>query len=231
MTDEEITKATAYAEDKDAEVKLAYAGTRKGGMWMKDSGTDPVKYTGIATDPTWDATKAYTESGLAMNAKANTVYYLKEVPDTKYLQPYTHYTYYKAAPNNIANLWMLSDLDDNNYTEAGFIITKNDVAKVCKSLTVQNAVGGTQVKLTPQKIFKAKGVTSNNLLTYCQEDAKSGSIDLRNCPDGAQIKMYWATPDKVFVTSAVERTLTSSGTKASISKSDQAIASTIKAAE
>ena len=171
-----------------------------------------------------------------MTPENGKVYYLKEVPDNKYLQPYTHYTYYKAAPQNIANLWMISDIDDLNYTKTGFIITTDDEAKVCVSLTVTNQVGGSSVKLTPQKVFKANGVTSNNYLTYCQEygsvanaSVGKGLSDLRS--GSADVTMYWITPDNVFVTSAVQRTVTGDGTKANLAKIDNPVSSTIKAAE
>lgn len=220
MTDDQIVQADNYAV-KDGVTELEYvAEGHKGGEWISDTGESktPSPYTGqLANQWTWDE---YTESGLAMSVEADKVYYLKEVPDTRYLQPYTHFTYYKTAPYNIGTLWMISDLDDVNYSETGFIITKNDVATVCKTLTVKTTVGGNSVKLTPQKVFSSKGVKSFNLLTYCEETSlKQGSAD---------ITMYWITKDNVFVTSAVKRNLTGNGTKNGLASTDTVIPSTIK---
>ena len=228
MTTQQIINAT-YAAPEEASA-YAYKADTAGGSWTKD--TDGTAYTGALVNQ-WS--NGETESGLAANVKANTVYFVKEVPDSKYLQPYTHYTYYKAAPQYIANLWMISDIDDLNYTETGFIITtNNDKAKVCKSLTVQNQVGGAKVKLTPNNVFRKKGVVATNYLTYCQEDgsvstpeAGKGTSDLRS--GQANVTMYWITPDNVFVTSAVKRNLTGDGKKSGLKATDDTdFASTIK---
>ena len=170
----------------------------------------------------WTWTKAETVSGKAITPKCGETYYIKEVPATKFLQPYTHYTYYKSN-NNITNLWMISDIDDTMYDETGFIITKNDEAKVCKSLTVKNQVGGASVKLTPKKVFGSKGATANDYLTYCEE---SGLITTTDGTPVA-ITMYWITPDKITVTGTTQRIISDGSNKDTISKTDEPISSTI----
>lgn len=219
LTDAEIIGSDQYTVDSNA-VKYTYAADRSNGLWISD--TEATKYDGSKAEQ-WDKTKYYDETGLAINAKADTVYYLKEVPSNKYLQPYTHYTYYKYSPYKLGSMWMISDIDDNNYSETGFIIIddQNNIAKVCKSLTVKTTVGGTSVKLTPEKVFKAKGVTSNNLLTYYDETELLKG-------DDPTITMYWKTLDGIYVTSAVSRTLTiGNATKSTFKKTDKNIASTI----
>ena len=194
--------------------------------WYDDSknsegaASDAIPYDGDTAE--WTLSEAYTKEdgdGLAMHPEVNKTYYLKEVPDTKFLQPYTHYTYY-TSNYNIANMWQLSAIDDLNYQETGFVIVKdNEVAKVCKSLTVKNASGGAKVTLKPNTVFRAQGVTTNDYLTYKEVTGIVANKDT--------VLQYWVTPDGLIVTGITQRTLDGIAKKTTITKTDTPVDSTI----
>ena len=149
----------------------------------------------------WSASAALTVNGFEMVPVANTVYYLKEVP-TAYLQPYLHYPYSKET-FEIFDAWLISDLDDCLYKETGFVIvTDDDEASVCSSLTVKTTQsGGTTVVLKPEGIFRSKGVQAG-YLSYLAIKV-GGSLTLMEEDD--RVLQYWVTPDNLIVTGIVGR--------------------------
>ena len=116
-------------------------------------------------------------------------------------------------------MWAISDIDDLNYLETGFVITNNEVAKVCKSLTVQNTSGGAKVTLKPTSVFRAQGATANDYLTYKEV---TGIV-----ANGSVLFQYWVTPDGLMVTGITQRTLDKIEKKTTIEKKDVTVASTI----
>ena len=146
-----------------------YEGTLYGGYYSdyagKSSGFDAAALTytdGLGSDASgkpyslayikesakaaWSSEAAYGVAGTAITPVKDKVYFLKEVP-TAYLQPYTYFTYYKAAPQNIAALWTISALDDLNYTGAGFYIqnAQTGTTNVVSSLSIKAANSTTTV--------------------------------------------------------------------------------------
>ncbi|MBR3172065.1 MAG: VWA domain-containing protein, partial [Lachnospiraceae bacterium] len=123
MTDAEIKQATGYAE-KTGNTAFTYAASRKGGLWLSDTGA--TAYVGDQTS--WTKAKAYTEvPGDAMEPSADTVYYLKEVPKA-YLEPATYVVYDErdadsAGYYQIKQLFAMTATDDANYKSVGFDIT------------------------------------------------------------------------------------------------------------
>ena len=148
---------------------------------------------------TWTLDLAYTDSGLTMIPESNTVYYLKEVPETKYLQPYMHYTY-KIGEGDIADGWLISDVDDLNYQETGFIIKAENEAKVCQSLSVTNSKNGNTVKLTAKRVFTAEG-----FLTYLAVIKDYAPITDTGFAANCTVLEYWVTPDGLIVTGIMQR--------------------------
>ena len=171
-----------------------------------DEGEDAKAYTyQYIKDSALGAwTTPYTEEkGFAIDPVKDTVYYLKEVPEG-YLQPYLHYTYYKAN-GGICSVWLISDIDDNNYPETGFVIINDDEEALrCKSLTVQTTNGGNSVKLTPKRVFSSKGVLDGYLTYKKVIELRDGSDALLN--EGDKVLQYWVTPDGLHVTGTTERT-------------------------
>ena len=172
---------------------------------------------------TW-TTPVTDQPGNAITPKGGVTYYIKEVPADKYLQPYFHYTYKKGIEGEpIVTAWLISDLDDQNYTESGFVIVDaKGKAKICSSLTVQNAVGGNTIKLTAKRIF---GVDGSGLLTYRRVIENYAGIN--GFGDGAKILQYWVTPDGLIVTGTTSRVYTGTAGKTGISCTPTPVSSTI----
>ena len=172
-----------------------------------------IKESGKAA---WSSSAAYSVVGTAITPVKDAVYFLKEVP-TAYLQPYTYFTYYKAAPQNIAALWTISALDDLNYTGAGFYIqnVQTGTTNVVSSLSIKAANSTTTVKLTASKCFGLKQGVLDGYLSYVKINDMIGSK--------INIWQYWTTPDGIEVCGIVQRELdTTSGTKAGVGYNDTA---------
>ncbi|MBR3075185.1 MAG: hypothetical protein IKH11_05470, partial [Bacteroidales bacterium] len=142
----------------------------------------------------WSSSDQYTESGLMVKPVADRVYYLKEVPADKYLQPYLHYAY-RTETKEIRTSWLISNIDDNNYVESGFIITDaQGKGTVVKSLTVNYASNGSHIKLTPRRVYGVKGVT-DGYLTYGKVlDYKDDKLE-KYCgfDENCTVTQYWVT--------------------------------------
>ena len=103
----------------------------------------------------------------------------------------------------IANVYLISDVDDLQYVKTGFVIVKaNKDAEIVNSLTVQTTHGGVSVKLTPKRVFGSLGVTASAYLTYSEVINEKGTADLAN---GNEVLQFWVTPDNVFVTGTASR--------------------------
>jgi hypothetical protein len=172
----------------------------------------------------WSADDAYSTNGFEMTPVANKVYFLKEVP-TAYLQPYFHYTYSKEN-FDIFDGWLISAIDDCLYQETGFVIvSENEEARVCSTLTVQNKIGGASVLLTPEKIFRSKGVKSG-YLSYLWV-LKDGELTMMK--EGDRILQYWITLDGLIVTGTMARTYAGMDNKDNLGKTDDPVPSTVTA--
>jgi hypothetical protein len=127
---DEAVKALTYNQ---ADPGVGYTYATKAATtsnWAKDS--TRIAYTGVEdNEGAWDGDLAYTESGLTMSPVANTVYYLKEVPEM-YLAPATYVVYdeYAGVYNSEKNatfypvkqLHLISFTDDKNYQSVGFSV-------------------------------------------------------------------------------------------------------------
>ena len=213
-------------DDNRPEIAVAYSAAgfsttlNKANEWKAE-----VSVTaGTTGDWTW-TTPVTDQPGNAITPKGGVTYYIKEVPADKYLQPYFHYTYKKGIEGEpIVTAWLISDLDDQNYTESGFVIVDaKGKAKICSSLTVQNAVGGNTIKLTAKRIF---GVDGSGLLTYRRVIENYAGIN--GFGDGAKILQYWVTPDGLIVTGTTSRVYTGTAGKTGISCTPTPVSSTIR---
>lgn len=175
-----------------------------------------IKESGKAA---WSADAQLKTIGTAMKPELNQVYYLKEVP-VAYLQPYTYYTYYKEN-NKIANMWAISDLDDLNYSDAGFYIIdeQKNATSVVSSLSIKAEHSTTTVKLTAFKLFNTKHGVKDGFLSYWKFD--DGLVGSK-----VTVKQYWVTPDGIEVLGTMMRSMDTTGDhcyKGQIVSSDTAI--------
>ena len=193
-------------------LRLDTKGTYKdstGTPYIADNGTINVAWDwNDSYNIDTDSTKAEPDpNGMSIKPVPGTTYYLKEVKDTMYLQPYLHYTY-KLGTGEIKSLFLFSDLDDLNYQDTGFVIGNEweglTYVSVVSGVTIQTQYGNSTVTLTPKKIFGSKGVKTG-YLSYLQVLGGSGSITLSN---NQNVWQYWQTPDGLYVTGTVMRSYT-----------------------
>jgi len=222
--------------------ELTDANSLYGGYYLnyagKGDGFDATKvttWTDNKTTDTNDNAKAYdganvvwtngvTVSGLAMVPQANATYFIKEVPASKYLQPYLHYTYYKNSEARIPNAWLISDIDDLNYVQTGFVIKNgNNEAQVVSTLTVETAYGGSKIKLSPKRVFGVNNTV--NKLTYLE--VMHGGRGLHSFDNDSEILQYWVTPDNLIVTGTTQRTYSGITSKNTINYVRTSVPSTI----
>lgn len=204
--------------------------TLYGGYYLDGGFTAPEKVNDqipAYDGDNWTWTEAETTNGMAITPVCGTTYYIKEAPANKFLQPYTHYTYQKGT-YKISTMWMISDIDDLNYEETGFYVISNNKAKVCRTLTVKTAVGNTKLTLKPETVFRAKGATSDDYLTYLTViDASLGENNIVKSDD--KVIMYWITPDGLIVTGTAQRQLQGVDNVRNLKKVDSTVASTVTA--
>jgi hypothetical protein len=205
--------------------KEAQADAAKGWLSISsDSGC--TTYDGV--NISWDSANAYgtvegEANGLNVAPVAGTTYYIKEVPADKYLQPYFHYTYKKIDGNPIVTAWLISDIDDQNYTETGFVFvdTNNGKANICKSLSVTAQTTGNTIKLTPMRVF---GVNNSGFLTYRRVMDNYVGLAYNKAGDtfgdNVAVFQYWVTPDGLIVTGTTSRVYTGTAAKATIGSTD-----------
>ena len=188
------------------------AGTLYGGYYLEGGFTTPATidentpaYDGTVSTWKWVTPQTKVAGNVIVPVPGET-YYIKEVPAAKYLQAYTHYTYFTTT-GKIGSLFMISDIDDLNYGETGVVITDNLGSKVYKTLTIEASATGKKVTLKPNTVFYGKAAATNYLT--CSDDVK-GSVE------GKTMVMYWITPDGATVTGTVSRQLSNVVTQGSI---------------
>lgn len=137
-----------------------------GGYYSKYNKAGTV-YTGGAGS--WTRANAYTDEvtatgggiGTAMTPVAGQTYYLKEVSKA-YIQPYLHVVYDERSlptANELKQMYLMTGIDDLNYTELGLNVTNITLGTVKKvaSFKVQESVDSDTVTLTTSSLWDAKG--------------------------------------------------------------------------
>ena len=213
-TADAAVRAITYAEKESDPYTYTYA--TKAALkctWGQGSGT---AYTGAPENVgAWVKEQAYTDSGLTMSPVADTVYYLKEVPDM-YLAPATYVVYDNNAGEfnsdknatfyPVKQIHLISFTDDKNYKSVGFTVNANP--KDLAPTTVP--FWGTEI--TIQKM----GTTTDTIdVTNRLYKDHIGAVVLQ-CADSMMVKdqnayyreiPYHVTPDGVKVTSIRQMTV------------------------
>ena len=130
-SDDEIKNLEYTRDTEGVETSYDDTDTHTGGLWASDEkentsgeieNAKPYTYANIQNieDPTskdkvsWDWDNAYTtDPGTAMHPQADTVYYLKEVPEW-YLTNYV-YAIFDLKSTVVETLYNMTAMDDNNY--------------------------------------------------------------------------------------------------------------------
>ena len=217
---------------------LGYQSTSQMSTWaangyvatVTDGGTP---YTGVASsraDPPWSGDKAYTVAGtdasiandLAAAKAAGTflVYYIKEVPAATFLQPRLRFTYVLAT-GKIGTSWLITNMDDTNYADVGFMVGDEKVvgSKVDSITITPLTVPANEQTLTVADLFPNGGakmsyaMVYNDMSTYPPDyEAGEGETDCNILTDGSRVHMFWVTLDGMIVTSTAVRTYSNVGT-------------------
>ena len=174
-------------------------------------------YNGSNVTWSWDDSYNVDDNapdGMHMRPEAGATYYLKEVPANKYLQPYLHYGY-NIGSGAITSAFLISDIDDRNYQETGFVIVNGrEDAKIARAITFNSANTGATVKLNASMLFGASGY-----LSYLQVIGGKADPILSA---GNNVMQYWLTPDGLYVTGTTVRQYTGLGNVNDIGKSYEA---------
>ena len=144
----------------------------------------------------WTKARAYTTNGSKMIPEADTTYFLKEVPNEVYLKMYTHVVYDTHDDNKVVKVFMITDVDDNNYSTI--------------DLYTEDTMGN-RVKLAVSYVFGENAKTGTEEVTINAKTfgAEGGYIAIWN-PDlsglgGNTIIATYTTPDGVIVDGAKMR--------------------------
>ena len=223
---------TAYTPVAGRDVDTKYVYTDNGTnhkCYIEADGTINVEWNWSESYNTdTDETKTTPDAdGMHMMPVPGTTYFLKEVPDTMYLQPYLHYTY-KLGYGEIKSAWLFSDIDDLNYNDTGFVIVNvkkglEQTVSVAESVTINTQNGNSSVTLTPSVVFGSKNVSSG-WLTYLQVKGGTNGITLA---DNQVVKQYWKTPDGLYVTGTTIRSYTGLSSAMKIKKVETIVNSDI----
>ena len=149
--------SSATQADKDAAIEtLAFDNNN----WAKDKFTEEgsvaaAPYSGSKATA-WKKVDAYKVKGTEMHPTANTVYYLKEVPNS-YLRPFIQVVYDEYDNNTLKKVYTITALDDANYTKGGFYDGADDSSSSKLSSTVKiTKNGSTAYTLTAKGVFNGK---------------------------------------------------------------------------
>lgn len=137
-----------------------------GGYYSKYNKAGTVYEGGAGS---WTRANAYTDEvtatgggiGTAMTPVAGQTYYLKEVSKA-YIQPYLHVVYDERSlptANELKQMYLMTGIDDLNYTELGLNVTNITLGTVKKvaSFKVQESVDSDTVTLTTSSLWDVKG--------------------------------------------------------------------------
>ena len=220
---------TTYSADSEQsnykETETEYDGTHKGGIWAEDA--DGTPYDGSVakawkTKKTATNDNVFTAKGTKVQPKVDTVYYLKEVPDS-YLRPYMSFVYDKihedesgTKDNPLVALRLITAVDDSNYNGVGFYVNhdnvdeKISVSKLAATLKITNSDGSAST-LTAKSSFNGITSASDNktlrvprgYLSCSDQTAKLNEAD----EYAFTMAQYFITPDGITVEGNTVRTI------------------------
>ena len=207
MTDGKIKTATYNQTGTSGGV---YTTAMTEGKWIKDE-DGAEKYVG--KPGIWDDEIPYTTTveetgggnGTEMTPVANTVYYLKEVPNV-YLTPATYVVYDERDVENgfmqVKKLHLMSLTDDGNYKDVGFdVVTSAGINDTGSHSTNPDGFWGTQVNVT--KLGTAYDtITSSSIVNGKEGLVVDLDVTKKYIKKNAFYKEvpYHVTPDNVKVT-------------------------------
>ena len=183
-----------------------------------------TKYNG--DNWTWTLSKMGITPGGAIDPQPGYTYYIKEVPNS-YLVPKT-FTYYGLNSKVIYQMYMLTAIDDNNYSAVGFDVTGSDETDptahpgaMSETITIKHLVE-TEDRTYEFSQDNANDITltSKSVIGYPEGDdkyedfltvaqlSKDYEDSVSVLSSGVSFVPYWVTPDGMKVMSAKTRAVT-----------------------
>lgn len=159
----------------------------------------------------WTKSNAGTTSGTPLTPTAEAVYYLKEVPNC-YLGTNAKWVYDSRENYNycIKAIYLLTGIDDTNYTEAGFVITEvNKKGQVVSKFTYQKETDTAATTITAATLIGQRGYLAVVNANTCIKTLSNGT--------SVVIQPYWKTLDGVTVSTS-GYTFSNSEGKATLTK-------------
>ena len=198
--------------------------------WSRDTVKAP--YTGDIAG-IWKKSEAYTDkvqatgggTGTAMTPVANTVYYLKEVPNG-YIRPYIHYVYDDYRDDKpLKQLYLITASDDTNYTSVGYMVTKGDAKEPTMITTKASLLISFTSPTRGKTTLKVKTIWDDKEYHGDKVKLNRGYLYSTNCSDvinsTVTFRPCWTTLDKVLVQGVTVRKVTNITTKNDITVDDQ----------
>ena len=139
------------------------------------------------------------------------IYYLKEVP-ASYLRP-TYMATYQRWDKYLRDFILISTTDDQNYTDAGFVIGSTYTTKEYFTQTVDVTFGPNYDETVTNGVVTLSVTnTSANLGGYVVTkrifSVDEGTMSYSGILGSKLYKIYWVTPDGITVTGAAMRMFT-----------------------
>lgn len=151
---------------------------------------------------TWSTLFVYRENGETMTPVAGTTYYLKEV-SKDYLKPAIYVTYNTYYGNEVTQMFLLTGVDDANYTDVGLKTTNLTTGErslvssytITRSITSADGSESTETYVT----LTTGSVWGNNVNGYLA--VWDHTSDLKTFDEDAEFEYqpYFTTPDGVTV--------------------------------
>ena len=148
----------------------------------------------------WTKSRAYTVNGREMVPEAGKTYFLKEVPNDVFLQNYTHVIFDTRDDNTLKKIFMISSLDDTNYSTI--------------DLYAENSFGA-RTKLAVSYVFGESATTEKTTIDASTFGATAGFVAVWNPKDLSPVEKgckyiipTYTTPDGVIVDGSKMRVVT-----------------------
>ena len=148
----------------------------------------------------WTKSRAYTVNGRTMIPEAGKTYFLKEVPNDVFLQNYTHVIFDTRDDNTLKKIFMISSLDDTNYSTI--------------DLYAENSFGA-RTKLAVSYVFGESANTKETVINAQTFNAEAGFVAVWNPADLSAVENgckyvipTYTTPDGVIVDGSKMRVVT-----------------------
>lgn len=147
----------------------------------------------------WTKNDAYKADGTALAPGQEAVYYLKEVPN-KYLATNARWAYDWKKGSIITAIYLLTCIDDTNFTETGFIVTTQQKGRVVSNFSYQRDQSEQKTTIGAADLIAQRGyigvVDGSNLKI---ENEAYSIIAALNDGNDVSVQPYWTTLDGVVI--------------------------------